>query len=170
MGWAHWVNSGLVECGLGYPDHKNIPTMDLLLIEVPQVYPGGPKVDPNDLITLALTAGRHVQRFIERGKQTPWVKSFPCFAVWPRTWKGTLDKEVKIRQIQSAIGPDNRVRAEACMRGDLGPEVPRGKRHNVWDAVGLGHWAVLAAANAVRLGKDPLWAVTSLKDYEFRPL
>ena len=158
-GWAHWENGRVAGAGLGPP-----PTWDtdLILIEIPMVYPGGPKVDPNDLVKLSLTAGRQVERLLGAMVRRP-----PALAVYPRTWKGTLDKLVMVRRIQAMVGPSNNADVEAFLAA---ARVPAGKRHNVWDAVGLGHWAITNAMTGAKLGKGPVETLVSLKDYEFSPL
>ena len=166
-GWAFWEDGRVAAAGLGAPPSFSA-TPDLILIEVPMVYPGGPKVDPNDLVKLALTAGRQVERLrLLESIRNLGAKAPPAFAVYPRTWKGTLDKLVMVRRIQAMVGPSNNADVEAFLAA---AKVPAGKRHNVWDAVGLGHWAITNAMNGAKLGKGPMETLKSLKDYEFLPL
>lgn len=157
-GWGHWTADPprLLSCGLGTaPSVGHTP--DLLVIEIPRIYPGGGSkgADPQDLIKLAANAGRHVQRF----------PATPALAVYPQTWKGTLDKARHHRQVGIAIGPSNLAHAELCIRAVL-----PSKRHNVWDGVALGFWAVTQARVGARLGKDHYTAVKDMCDYVFRPL
>ncbi len=167
-GWAFWEDGRLVSCGLGPPAFGGVRipiagVPDLLIAEFPVVYPGGRSVPPNDLLVLGCTLGRQVQRVLETWDDT----DRPAFGVFPRTWKGTIDKDTMCRRIQTMIGPINQARAVECMDTT---NVPAGKRHNVWDGVGLGHWAIVQAMTGAKLGKDPVTAIMHMSDYVFRAL
>lgn len=103
---------------------KAIPgPVDLLVIELPQVYPGARAEDPNDLIQVARAVGQWEQ-----------ATSFQVLElVHPRTWKGTVDWRVMCRRIVQALSESERAKI---------PELPEGKLHNVLDAIGLGLWAL----------------------------
>jgi hypothetical protein len=110
-GWAEFRNGWLVDCG---DDPWNIdPCEHHVIIERPTVYSRSP-VPPNDIVTLAIEAGRIAERFGE----VEWVL--------PRTWKGTVPKSIMTKRILAALTPE-----------DFGP-VP--EDHNVIDAIGLGLW------------------------------
>lgn len=114
-GWARFVAGILTDCGLGYPpfdpfDSKNV------VIERPTIYPRSP-VPPNDIIELAITAGRIAERL---GGETVWVL--------PRRWKGTIPKAIMGERILKALTPEEFAR------------IPAKARHDVIDAIGLGLW------------------------------
>lgn len=89
------------------------------IIEVPQVYQGrAQKGDPNDLITLAVEVGRIGACFIGGFE-----------LIRPRTWKGTVKKEIMTKRILSKLTP-----TEMDVLGVLR------QNHNVVDAVGIGLW------------------------------
>ena len=71
-------------------------------VEIPKVYPQRarrkgtrPAVNPDNLITLAITAGRWIERVTQTG--TPHLR------VEPRAWKGTLDGDAFIERIKSRL-------------------------------------------------------------------
>jgi hypothetical protein len=72
-----------------------------------------------------------------------------------------------VRRIQTVIGLQNEAFVVCQMDQAL---VPAGKRHNVWDGVGLGHWAITQAMTGAKLGKDPVTAIRHLSDYVFPDL
>jgi hypothetical protein len=163
-GWCHWADGRVVSAGLGAPPSLSA-SPDVVLVEIPQVYTGGPKVDQNDLVKLSLTAGRQVERF--RFLESLRLGKPVCLGVYPRKWKGTLDKHIMIKRFQVLVGPTNKTFVEECMDRD---RVPTGKRHNVWDAVGLGHWAITQAMVGAKLGKGPVQTIRELTDYVFLDL
>lgn len=166
-GWCFWEDGRVVACGLGRAVSQRA-TPDLILVELPMVYPDR-KVPPRDLIVLSLTAGRHVERVrtIEAIRNGHGSCLIPALAVFPRTWKGTLGKEMMVRRIQVMVGPLNNQRVVEEMNAQ---NVPAGKRHNVWDGVGLGHWAIVQAMTGAKLGKDPVTSIRHLADYVFMDL
>ncbi len=166
-GWASWEDGLLKAAGLGAPILSGRGPIDLVLVEVPMVYPDR-KVPPADLVKLAMTAGRQVERVRLIESMRNGMASTPvCLGVFPRTWKGTLDKDMMVRRIQTMVGPMNKDTAEACMSLS---RVPLGKQHNVWDGVGLGHWAITQAMVGAKLGKAPLHTLRDLTDYQFQDL
>lgn len=95
-----------------------------VLIEVPRWYPHD-QVDTNDLIDLAVKVGEFKAFF----------QSLSCTVdlVFPRTWKGTVKKEIMTERILGKLTPDELARV---------PLRPRAKTpdHNCVDAIGLGLW------------------------------
>lgn len=98
-------------------------------VEVPQVYVAGrAKGSGNDLVRLALFAGAVLGA---GAKGSRWYL--------PAQWKGQLPKEVSVARTRGAL-----------LRGELDHvELPSGRRgvraalaHNVWDAVGIGLYAL----------------------------
>lgn len=90
--------------------------VDVLVCEVPQAYPRS-KVDPNDLIKLALLAGGLVAQTIAVHK----------VLVKPREWKGQVPKKIHNARTLAALTP---AELKLC----------EGVSHDEIDAVGLGLW------------------------------
>ena len=97
---------------------------DEAIVELPQVYPRS-KVDPNDLIVLAASAGRARQAI-------GWAKSS---FVLPREWKKTLAKDTMLVRIVEALTDEER-RVFFRVKDKL-PEEAHG---NIIDAIGIGLW------------------------------
>lgn len=119
-----------IERTLYNPYKSPVPELRVV-VEVPQVYPGGRgKGDPNDLINLAFSAGRYVAACGTDNVTT----------VKPREWKGQIPKPKK--------GEEYIVKLRALKR--LTPaevrriEVPKSKLRetDVFDAIGIGLYAV----------------------------
>ena len=103
-----------------------------LVLEVPRIYPGNSKGDPNDIVKLAMRAGE-IRGYYARAA-APFV-----FEVFPRTWKGNVPKEIHHGRVLAALDEQE--------RGVLAPHArrvtktnPHGLDHNMLDAVGLGLW------------------------------
>lgn len=97
---------------------------DQLVVECPMVYPYGTKgagEDPNDLIEVALSAGACLGS----------CEKVVC--VYPRQWKGTVPKDLHNRRVESQAPANAKTFLES---------VQASLRHNVWDAIGLGLWAL----------------------------
>jgi hypothetical protein len=113
-GWAIvGVDGMLVSAGIGKPAAYAVK---ISVVEVPRHYPGS-KVPPNDLILLALHAGLLI------GHPTG-----PRFGVFPRTWKGTIRKEIMTRRIENCLTESEKQKVLHL-------------NHNVLDAIGLAKWA-----------------------------
>jgi len=94
------------------------------VIEIPRAYPlGKGKGDPQDLIKLAILAGDLRGFYRRHGLHTELVE--------PRRWKGTVPKDIHGERVLGALAPD-----EAAIL----PTLPKSKRHNMVDAIGLGLW------------------------------
>ncbi len=119
QGWAHFRDGVLTACGLGscwfYGD---------VLIELPQVYRGS-KVNPNDLVTLAVKVGE----LKYHAESTGHVVTL----VWPHDWKGSTPKKIHNNRVIKRLRVDEWAVVERAECSDS-------KRHNVLDAVGLGLW------------------------------
>ncbi len=109
---------------------------DELVIEVPQIYPGGGKGDPNDLITLAIQVGRYTERYASRGRSVEHIL--------PHTWKGTVDADILCRRVMASLPSAERALLEAKLEA-----FAECKRHNVIDAVGIAKWSLRRARAAV---------------------
>lgn len=100
--------------------------LDVVVAEVPQVYSGSKsKGDPNDLIDLALSAGRILGGL---GMGT---------TVKPRAWKGTIEKSKMTEIIKARLSDLERLVVRE-FQSSFG--VPASKMHNVYDAIGIGLW------------------------------
>lgn len=100
--------------------------VDVVVCEIPHT--GDGRATKADIITLSVRAGRVLGR-VPRGVTSRLVT--------PSDWKGQLPKAVSHARIAGALTELERgVLAAAC-----GP-LPKGSRHNVWDAVGIGLWAL----------------------------
>lgn len=122
-GWAVFGGRAgwLLACGIGEPPIDS--TAARVVIELPQVYPSHP-VPPNDLVTLAFLAGRYAGR-----------PAGEVFTVFPHEWKGNLPKEVCAARVRARLSEDERAVIDAC-------DVPKGQKHNVLDAIGIGLFAL----------------------------
>lgn len=97
---------------------------DDCIIEVPQVYPTQyQKGDQNDLIALAVTVGRYVERATSCGFRIKLVK--------PREWKGQLSKDMCWARVKETL---------TLTELAVIPELPKSHAHNMHDAIGLGTW------------------------------
>lgn len=99
---------------------------DRTYIEVPQQYPSSP-VPRASLEQLTLVAGALTQVFQGRGSKVE--------RIYPRHWKGQVPKKVMLRRIRAHLNEGERALVE-------GLSLPVSSAHNVWDAVGVGLWAV----------------------------
>jgi hypothetical protein len=105
-------------------DHFRKP--QLLIIELPQVYTRTrSKGDPNDLILLAAQVGAFINNFHDRYYGSRYFK--------PAEWKGQTPKSVTEHRARKRLSPDEL----SCVH------LPsKSLQHNVWDAVGLGHYFI----------------------------
>lgn len=134
-GWAKFQDKQLVSCGLvkakGLDEmlprcqdfFGNFPNAVAIeaVIERPQVYTQRKmKGDANDLITIALIGG-YIGAFFLRAE-----------FMMPRTWKGTVDKDVMCRRVENRWMNDRE-------RGLLyNKNIPKGQVNNTLDAIGVG--------------------------------
>jgi hypothetical protein len=131
QGVSCWVSGKLFYACLGFP--RVTIACASLVIERPQIYsPKVSKADPDDIITLAMRAGKAVQYFLDRG-----LNESNVLEVKPATWKGQVKKEVHHARILKAL-----LHEEVLLLTAFLEPVAKAKRHNVLDAVGLGLWAL----------------------------
>jgi hypothetical protein len=90
-----------------------------VVIERPVIYPGG-EARANDQITLALNAGRWIERYHKHGN---------IYCVPARKWKGSINKTAHHAQVAAALAPDN-----VALWKSL-------KTHDARDAFALALWA-----------------------------
>ena len=149
-GWAIMIDKRLEACGLLRADDLNMVESiqklcydlnlvwekhmsgtkppEYMVIEKPQVYQQRlSKGDPNDLIPLAIIGG------------AAWITMKPKHVSFPlpRQWKGQVPKKVLFERVFKDLSK----REENILKEDS-ELVPANLRHNVYDAVCLGKWAV----------------------------
>lgn len=124
-GLAWFTSQRLAGCQLWTWARAGRETCDVLVIELPQVYPGARDEDPNDLIQVARSVGMWEQA----------VSALEVHLVHPRKWKGTVAKEIHNRRTLAKLEPAELALLEAL-------KLPASKRHNVIDAIALGLWAL----------------------------
>ncbi len=142
-GWSLWILSfadtgpvaHLSACGLGKVPVGLWFGEVSILIEVPQVYPEMP-VPAKDLITLAMNAGRHVEA-VRTARRAMGLHEPKAYGVYPARWKGQVRKEAHHAQMRKALPASDLRTMDTSVAA-----YPTGKRHNVLDAVALGHWAI----------------------------
>ena len=101
----------------------SVPHAAQVVIELPRSYPGSrQKGDQNDLIDLAQVVGRYAEAFRREGAEVALV--------YPRTWKGTLPKDVMVERIKGRLSAAEHARVELPSAASLA--------HNVYDAIGIG--------------------------------
>ncbi len=123
-GIARWETGVLLDCDILTHERDRWHSWALdqsVVIERPTVYPRSP-VPPNDIVELAITAGGLACSF-----------DGPVEWVLPRTWKGTIPKEIMAERIIMALTPKERSVLD-------GVKCAASARHNVIDAIGLGLW------------------------------
>ena len=126
-GWALFDSCRrLQRCGLGYPDAG---TIDDLIIECPKLRPRGEK-NPNAILSVARNAGEWAGRFESRC-------AAPVRYVTPNDWKGGTPKDISHARIWANLDDKEKAIADAAVKG-----IAAGKRHNVFDAIGLGLFGV----------------------------
>jgi hypothetical protein len=128
-GWAWFGDGMLVECGLnGDLGLSNAVDGCEVTIERPRYYPRSTKrVDPNDLITLAITAGQLGCRAVDVGAHVAWV--------FPQEWKGSVPKDIHNRRVLGQLRY-----GETLIYTNATKTIPKSKHNNVIDAIGIGLW------------------------------
>lgn len=127
---------GLVACGLDDPrtcsKHvvtSNDPQADVIhdvWIEDQVIYPRSP-VPPQDILTLAKGAHRLAGRYDTLGVVVHFVVPFK--------WKGQVPKEIHHARVWAVLSDAEKEIVNKAVRG-----VAPSKRHNVFDAIGIGLW------------------------------
>lgn len=113
-------------CGIGEaPEGPRLNgAYEYVLCERPTIYPYS-KVDPRNIITLAISAGDLTGLWRRKGSEIRWVE--------PRTWKGSIDKKSHHAAIIRALSPADQAAVSKCaakVRSDKYLE-------DMMDAVGL---------------------------------
>lgn len=99
---------------------------DTVLIEKPRIYRTHPR--PQDLLTLALTAGELAGKYSAKGHGS-------CSYIFPSDWKRQLDKEICWNRVLAKMTP-----AELASIANL-QDLAKTKRHNACDAIGIAFFA-----------------------------
>lgn len=109
-----------------YPDGlKHLAgEVEIVVMELPQVYPGARSNDPNDLISIAYAGG------VVSGYFGPYVTRE---TLSPNAWKGQVPKGVTEQRV---LGAMSQFELDRLSRDLL--LIPESLRHNLFDAVGLG--------------------------------
>jgi hypothetical protein len=133
MGWGLFEEE-LRNCGLARSKAKKLgfsiqelvsqlPTSaDLVVVELPRIYPYQRRIRVNDLLDLAAAAGA-------------CAAVGPLQFVYPATWKGQTPKDISHGRIRAALKPQELLVLERSLEG-----IPDSLHHNVLDAVGIGQW------------------------------
>lgn len=91
-----------------------------VVCELPRIYPTGKgKGNPNDLISVALSAGRLCALY--PGTQY----------VFPHSWKAQVDGDIMCQRILCFLSKPEATRFQV---------LPKSKEHNMIDAIGIGLW------------------------------
>jgi|SRR5882672_1288463 len=124
-------HAGLVACGIGEEWDLKIwgPVEWHAVIEMPRVYPRE-RVDPNDLMVLARRVGRYEERLLN-------LAAMSIETVFPRTWKGTLDKETHHARGRRKMQPNELRIVDEAVTG-----LSKKATLDVLDAVNLALWKV----------------------------
>lgn len=112
----------LINAGVEHPERRCFVAPHYVIIENPQIYPHA-KSRPNDILKLARLVGRFEERY----------HSSVVYRCTPHDWKGSVDGDIMVRRIESALTPE-----EMLIVDRLG--LPKSYRHNAVDAIGLGKW------------------------------
>jgi hypothetical protein len=151
-GWAHFSDGHLKHCGVEAPFASGLDSKqsclevlgklshqwetlmgfhikpELLCLESPIVYPRySQKIDTRSLDNIHFLNGMLSERFNPRELLTPT----------PYQWKQNKPKDIHREEIIAALDQSSK-----SILTDALNQIPRGKWHNVIDAVGLGLYAI----------------------------
>ena len=97
--------------------HPYFSSVDEMAVELPQVYPGMPKTDVNDLLDLAGVLGAIT------GSSTATVKHF-----FPADWKAQVPKKIMNERVKGFLSMFEKSRIVSVGALD----------HNTYDGIGIG--------------------------------
>jgi len=146
LGWAFFEGAELKRCGVSRTEHEvnlavyvHLENLQKVLngvevsvvVERPEVYLQRYwKGDPRDLISVAVVAGAAMT--VGTSARTPQ----------PKEWKGSVPKEISHRRILSKLSSlEKEIAAQPVALGKPAT-MPPSLAHNMWDAIGLGIWAL----------------------------
>ena len=122
-GVAEWKDAELIWAGLvstdDLPSRWVIVDDPIVVIEKPQVYQDM-KVDPDDLVNLAIVVGRVIG---------PEKRNVTIYK--PSQWKGQLDKKITTARTLASLSKEEISRIVL-------PRAVKTLGHNVYDAIGIG--------------------------------
>lgn len=122
-GWAVFSCGELINCSTGYPPARAYSGYQAVILEIPdRVEPGIPL---KDVLTCARRAGK-----IERDAEREMLR---LEVVPPVRWKGTISKATTEARVRKALTPVEAARL---------PNVAKSVAHNMFDAIGIGLWAL----------------------------
>ncbi len=99
-------------------------------MEQPRAYPVSP-VRENDLLDLTAAGMAVASRLARAGEKVRLIE--------PQAWKGQVPKPITKQRIEAKLSQGERMRMGECLKK------PGGERHNLWDAVGIGLFALKRA-------------------------
>jgi hypothetical protein len=140
-GWSVWDDARLTSCGLCHVrDYPALPFLiglpiDDLVVELPKDYGGNRAVDPNNLISLGYKVGAIIATFCAYHHLMD--HEFVHEAVHPTSWKGQVPKHIHHDRHLPKLDA-----AEKSILLSVLERTPKGKRHDVKDAVCLGLWRI----------------------------
>lgn len=118
---ARTIRAGALGVGCQHPGD--------CVIEMPvvrNILSAGSKGDPNDLILLAVLCGAIAHDQLVSDARVTLVK--------PEEWKGQTPKDITTERAKSRLSPSEIARVQLPSAAGLA--------HNVWDAIGIGLWAI----------------------------
>lgn len=120
-GYARFNGPTLTEVGTRFlvPVNRGPCHEARVIVEVPTGRGGNTKATPDNLIALALKAGRVIGRYEQLGQFV--------LTVTPNQWKGSVPKAIHHKRIRAALSTDELL-------------LLVGASSDVIDAVGLGLW------------------------------
>lgn len=125
LGWALFLPSGqLHSCGLRTLPAE-LPPLKRVIIERPHA--GRTRARARDILTLAIRAG-------EAGGVLRYLTGVEPEYIEPQRWKGQLPKKRCNDIVESKL-----TAAEKRILNDI---KPKGQKHNVLDAIGIGLFSV----------------------------
>jgi len=108
-------------------DPPRIGGIDAIVCEIPHA--GDGRATKSDIITLSVRAGLAIG-----AARAPGVT---LRLVTPSDWKGQTPKDVSHARTLGLLDAQERAVLDAALG-----KIPRGRRHNILDAVGIGIWAL----------------------------
>ena len=95
LGWALFIEGGLWSAA-SIKSKGELPNVNsLIIIEAPRWYPREHRADTNDLLDLSVFVGQIKGMYEERGRAVQLV--------WPRSWKGTVPKDIHNERVLAAL-------------------------------------------------------------------
>ncbi len=135
-GWAVASADGkILDCGACPHDRFVVPAgVTVGCIEKPCVYPKG-RARPNDLITLAYTAGQLAERVRAATRVAGDAAGVVLETFLPRQWKGTIEKEKHHALVKNVCTTDELVVISQRSKG-----LSKKALTDLWDAVAFAKW------------------------------